>query len=98
MTPIDETPVITPLGVATLMGVIAHVARPVWACWSDLTQEMWFWDNRHIRRRPTPTNGFKAVSGFTGLNRQHYCHIGRYVQNGWLPENYDPADPKTWNV
>ena len=98
MTPLDETPVVTPLGVATLFGVNSNVANPVWACWIDSTQELWWFGNRHVRRRPTPTNGHPGVSGFTHLNRQIFTQVARYVQHGWLPENYDPADPRTWKL
>lgn len=100
MTPLDETPVVTPLGVATLFGVNSNVANPVWACWIDSTQELWWFGNPHVRRRPTVTDSphTQRISGFTHINTKLYSQIARYVQHGWLPENYDPADPRTWQL
>lgn len=98
MTPLDEIPVFTPLGPAICFGVNAHVANPVWACWIESTQELWWFNNRHIRRRITVTTGNIGVSPFSYINVKLRQHIARYVACGWLPEGYDPEDVKTWKL
>lgn len=96
-TPIEPFSVMTPLGPATCIGCYPSDDCE-WATWNERTQEMWWFTNMNIRRRLTATNGRRSYSGFTQLNAVHLKHIERYVENGWLPEVYDPADPRTWPV
>lgn len=98
MTPLDEIPVITPLGTAMCFGVNAHCANPVWACWIDSTGELWWFGNPFIRRRPTPTGGQHRTSGFRNVSWLVRRQIERYIANGWLPENYDPEKVETWKL
>ena len=93
--PIDPFPVMTPYGPATCIGVYA--ADDVeWATFNEKTQEMWFFTNPNIRRRCNATNARRSYSGFTHVNAVHRMHIKRYIENGWLPADYDPAKPETW--
>lgn len=59
---------------------------------------MWWFINQNIRRRRYATNGRRgySYSPFTLLNDMHRLHIKRYVENGWLPADYDPLKPETW--
>jgi hypothetical protein len=98
MTPIDPFHVMTPYGPATCIGVLSHLEDVEWATFNNATQEMWFWTNPHIRRRINATNGFPAYSPFTRLNPVHRANIKRYIDNGWLPPDYDPAKPETWRL
>jgi hypothetical protein len=98
MTPIEPFHVMTPYGPATCIGVLADLEDVEWATFNNATQEMWFWTNPHIRRRINSTNGFFAYSPFTRLNTVHLANIARYVANGWLPGDYDPAKPETWRL
>ena len=98
MTPVDEIPVVTPLGTAMCFGVNSHIAAPVWACWIESTQELWWFGNRHIRRRPTVTTGNIGISPFAYINAPLRRQIERYKANGWLPADYDPEDIGTWKL
>jgi len=92
-----DTPVVTPLGPATLFAA-ADGSRPKWACWIDSTQELFFFDNIHVRRRPTVTDPYMRISPFCHLNRKINEQIARYIQNGWLPADYDPEKVETWKI
>lgn len=85
----------TPYGLATCIGMLDQ-DDVEWPTWNEATQEMWFWRNPHIRRRINATNGLLTYSPFTRLNRVHVRHIRRYIENGWLPSDYDPSKPETW--
>ena len=87
--------VMTPLGPATCIGCYPSNDCE-WATWNERTQEMWWWINQNIRRRLSSTNGRRNYSPFTLLNDVHRMHIQRYIENGWLPRNYDPLQVETW--
>lgn len=98
MTPLDHFAVLTPLGPATCIGICADLDDPEWACWIERTQEMWWFGNRLIRRRPNVTNDRAGVSPFDQLNPPLLVQIERYKKNGWLPPGYDPSDVATWSL
>lgn len=91
----EEFPVMTPYGPATCVGV--HTSDNCeWACWIERTQEMWWFGNENVRRRCNATNGRRSYSPFYRINDSHRMHIRRYIDNGWLPADYDPAKTETW--
>ena len=92
---LDPFPVMTPYGPATCIGVYSSDDCE-WATWNERTQEMWWFTNQNIRRRLNATNSRKSYSPFTQLNAVHQIHIQRYIENGWLPNNYDPTKVETW--
>lgn len=96
MTPLPHFEVMTPLGLAVCIGVIADDDYPEWATWVISTGEAWFWRNRHIRMGRNATNGFVSSSPFCGLNPATLRHIKRYKTAGFLPADYDPGKVETW--
>lgn len=92
---VDPFAVFTPYGPATCIGVYPSDDCE-WATFNERTQELWWFINQNIRRRISATNGRRGYSGFMALSPVHMMHIKRYVDNGWLPENYDPTNPSTW--
>jgi len=92
---IEPFPVMTPYGPATCIGLYPNDDCE-WATFNEKTQEMWWWSNVNLRRRCNATNGRKLYSPFTMLNKVHLTHIKRYIENGWLPADYDPLKPETW--
>lgn len=88
----------TPYGPATCIGVLDTLDDVEWPTFLEATQEMWFWRNPHIRRRINSTNGLLSYSPFTRLNAVHFRQIKRYIDNGWLPADYDPTKPETWRL
>ena len=92
---IDDFPVMTPYGPATCVGVYPSDDCE-WATFNETTQEMWWFQNMHIRRRCNATNARGGYSPFAKLNRVHHVHIKRYIDNGWLPADYDPLKTETW--
>lgn len=98
MTPLDHFPVITPLGPATCIGIVSNLDDVEWVTFIDSTQEAWFWRNPYIRRRRNVTNCLVTTSPFSNINIALAKQIKRYIQNGWLPENYDPTITDTWKL
>lgn len=96
MTPLEAFPVITPLGVATCIGILDGLDDVEWPCWIEATQEMWFFRNPMIRRRPNVTNGITSISPFARINAPLQRQIDRYKASGWLPPDFDPAKVETW--
>lgn len=92
---IEEFPVMTPYGMAVCFGVFPN-DNCEWATFNERTGELWWFANRHIRRRCNATNGAPGYSPFSNLNRVHLTHIERYVKSGWLPSGYDPLKTETW--
>lgn len=92
---INPFPVMTPYGPATCIGC-SPSDDCEWATFNEKTQEMWWWTNVNLRRRCNATNGRKLYSPFTMLNKVHLVHIKRYIDNGWLPADYDPLNIDTW--
>lgn len=91
----EEFPVFTPYGPATCFAVFPN-SDCEWATFNEATQELWWFQNKHIRRRISATNARRAYSPFVQLNPIHIRHIKRYVASKYLPENYDPSDVETW--
>lgn len=98
MTPLEPFPVYTPLGIAKCVGICDEQDDVEWVTFILATGEPWFWRNPHIRLRRNVTNGLLASSGFTGLNDPVLNQIKRYKASGFLPPEYDPATPQTWQV
>lgn len=94
MTPLDQFPVLTPLGPAICIGVLADLDDVEWVTFIISTGEPWFWRNPHIRLRPNVTNGYGKASPFINLNEHVLKQIERYKQNGWLP-NGKTDHPRT---
>lgn len=93
--PIEPFPVMTPYGPATCIGCYPSDDCE-WATFNEQTQEMWWFTNPNIRRRCNATNTRRSYSPFTQLNKIHRAHIKRYIENGWLPADYDPLKTETW--
>lgn len=98
MTPLEPFPVLTPLGPAVCVGVLADLDDVEWVTWILATGEPWFWRNPHIRLRRNVTNGLLGSSPFCGLNDAVLAQIERYRAAGWLPPGYRPEDPRTWKL
>jgi len=96
LTRLSDFHVFTPLGKAICVGVFADAEDPEWVTWITATGEPWWWTGRHIRRAPNITNALPGVSGFPPLNPETWGHIVRYKTKGYLPMDFDPADPSTW--
>lgn len=96
MTPLEPFDVFTPLGAAWCIGVYDNTDDPRWCCWMYNTQEMWWFDNKHVRRKPSVSNTLMSISPFSHINTLLRRQIERYVANGWLPVGYDPSKVETW--
>jgi len=77
--------VITPLGKAACIGLIAEDDKPEWVCFIYATGEPWFFPNQLIRRFPYATLG-SSVSDFDPkhINANLRKAIARYKENRWL--------------
>ena len=96
MTPLPHFPVMTPLGPAVCVGILADLDDPEWVTWILATGEPWFWRNPSIRLRRNVTNGLRASAPFDKINATVMKQIERYKQNGWLPADYSPEHPESW--
>jgi hypothetical protein len=96
LTPLEHFPVVTPLGPATCIGVLDQLDDVEWPCWVNATQEMFFFRNPEIRRRPNITNNFTTISPFMKIGAPLKRQIDRYKAAGWLPRDYDPMKVETW--
>jgi hypothetical protein len=98
MTPLPHFPVLTPLGPAVCVGILAEQDDVEWVTFILATGEPCFWRNPHIRLRRNVTNGLMQSSPFSHLNEAVLAQIERYKHNGWLPAQYSPGDPETWRL
>lgn len=96
MKPFPPFSVMTPYGLGTCFALDPDGSDLEWATWNERTQELWCFRNPYIRRRVNASNALQGYSPFTRLNRVHLRHIRRYIENGWLPADYDPGNTETW--
>lgn len=86
MTPLPPFDVLTPLGPAECIGVVADGDRPEWVCFIHATGEPWWFPNQLVRRFPWASYPERGVSPFspTHINAKLAAAILRYQDKGWL--------------
>jgi hypothetical protein len=92
MTPLEPFDVITPLGPAVCIGVVADIPIPEWVTFIKSTGEPWFWRNHSIRLDPQVTSGHPSPSPFGPPSATLSKHLARYKAHGWLAEDHDGTD------
>jgi hypothetical protein len=85
MTPLPPFDVLTPLGPAVCIGILAETDNVEWVTFIKATGEPWFWQNPDIRRDLDITQGRQSLSPFGPPGPKLQRHIDRYRANGWLP-------------